>query len=203
MNKDQSICAIGVRVTRPLFQAGVGGSIPTIALHARELIFERCEKFHAVDLVRLWHSRLPGCQSGPWQYAFRAHKGDVTYAVALWNNPSTRSLPGHWLELRRMACSPDSPKNTPSRFLGWMIRYFQNTCPEREKAISYQDLDVHTGTIYKASGWVVEYVSKPRIRDRSKARVGTRRDYRNNKNGSGPDAAGKARWSKLLATQKP
>ena len=153
---------------------------------------------HAVELVRLWHSRLPGCQAGPWQYAFRAHKDDVTYAVALWNNPCTRSLPSHWLELRRMACSPDSPKNTPSRMIAWMVRYFQKACPQREKCISYQDLHVHTGTIYKAAGWAVEYVSKPRIRDRSKKRVGTNRMYRTNKNGIAPDAAAKARWAKPL-----
>ena len=192
------LCAIDVRVTCPLFLAGNGGATPTIALHSNELTFAACETSHAVQLVRLWHSRLPGCQNGPWQYAFRAHKEDVTYAVALWNNPSGRCLPSHWLELRRMACSPDAPKNTPSRFLAWMVRYFQKTCPEREKVISYQDLDVHTGTIYKAAGWAVEYVSKPRIRDRSKPRVGTDRMYRSNKNGIEPDAAGKARWAKPL-----
>lgn len=190
-------CADDARTTCPLFRIG-DSSHPEAATRARELQFSSCETQHAVQLVRLWHSRLPECQNGPWQYAFRAHKNDVTYAVALWNNPSARCLPSHWLELRRMACSPDSPKNTPSRFLAWMVRYFKHTCPEREKVISYQDLDVHTGTIYKAAGWAVEYISKPRTRDRSKARVGTRRDYRSNKNGAEPDSAGKARWSKLL-----
>lgn len=194
------ICATDVRVTCPLFLTGNGGSSPTVALHARDLTFCTCDTDHAVRLVREWHSRLPECQSGPWQYAFRAHRDDVTYAVALWNNPSTRCLPSRWLELRRMACSPDAPKNTCTRFLGWMVRYFREHCPEREKCISYQDLSVHTGTIYKASGWQVEYIGKPRIRDRSKARVGTRRDYRSNKNGVEPDSAGKARWSKLLTT---
>lgn len=196
-------CAIDVRVTCPLFLAGYGGATPTIALHANELIFEQCAPPHAVDLVRLWHSRLPGCQSGPWQFAFRAHKGDVTYAVALWNNPSARCLPSHWLELRRMACAPDAPRNTASRFLAWMVRYFNKTCPEREKVISYQDLDVHSGAIYRAAGWTVEYVSRPRIRDRSKPRAGTSRLYRSNKNGAAPDAAGKARWAKPLNTLAP
>lgn len=190
--------ALDVRVTCPLFLAGVGGSIPTSALHSKELVFEQCQKPHAVELVRLWHSRLPGCQSGPWQYAFRAHKNDVTYAVALWNNPSARCLPPHWLELRRMACAPDAPKNTASCFLGWMVRFFKKTCPDREKVISYQDLEVHTGTIYKASGWQIEYTSKARVRDRSKPRAGTDRLYRSNKNGTEPDAAPKARWFKSL-----
>jgi len=183
-------CAIDVRVTCPLFLMGNGGASPTIALHSKELTFCSCETDHAVSLVRLWHSRLPECQNGPWQYAFRAHLDDVTYAVALWNNPSARCLPGHWLELRRMACSPDSPKNTPSRFLGWMVRHFRKTCPEREKVISYQDLAVHSGTIYKAAGWSVEYTSKPRLRNHKRLRGLDR--------GSDADVAGKARWSLLL-----
>lgn len=147
------LSADSVRVTCPLFLAGDGGATPTSALHAKDLTFELCAAGHAVDLVRLWHSRLPECQRGPWQFAFRAHKDDLTYAVALWNNPSGRCLPSHWLELRRMACAPDAPKNTPSRFLAWMVRYFRRSCPEREKVISYQDLSVHAGTMYKAAGW--------------------------------------------------
>jgi len=149
----------------------------------------------AVEAVRRWHSRLPNCQASPWQFAFRAHFQGETLAVALWNNPSARCLPHHWLELRRMACSPAAPKNTPSRFLGWMVRHFRKVCPEREKCISYQDLEVHTGTIYKASGWAVEYVSKARTRDRSKPRVGTSRAYRSNLNGVKIDSAPKARWA--------
>jgi hypothetical protein len=162
------------------------------------LIFERCPKRHAVVLVRAWHSRLPNVQDGPWQYAFHARRGDVTYAVALWNTPSGRCLPQHWLELRRMACSPDSPKNTASRFLGWMVRWFRKECPERERVISYQDTVVHLGTIYKAAGWINTWISKPRIRDRSGNRVGTYRKYRWNINGLAPDASAKIRWEKAL-----
>lgn len=68
--------------------------------------------------------------------------------------------------------------------------------PEVPNLISYQDTDVHTGTIYRAAGWDPAYFSKARQRDRSKARIGTRRDYRSNLNGSEPDAAGKIRWEK-------
>ena len=167
-------------------------------LHARDLACSPCEKAHAVELVRLWHSRLPNCQNGPWQFAFKAHKDGVTYAVALWNNPSARCLPSHWLELRRMACSPDAPRFTASMFLGWMARFFKLNYRDREKMISYQDLQVHKGTIYKAAGWAVEYISKPRIRDRSKPRAGTTRSYRSDMNGVVPAGAGKARWSKYL-----
>lgn len=193
-----NLSADSTRVVHPLFQGEDDGSRPISALQVSKLVFEPCRPEYAARLVRAWHSRLPNCQDGPWQYAFHARFGDVSYAVALWNNPSGRCLPSHWLEMRRMACSPDAPKNTPSRFLGWMVRWFSSHCPEREKCISYQDLEVHTGTIYKAAGWQIEYVSKARVRDRSKRRIGTRRMYRTNLNGVEKDAAPKARWAKTL-----
>jgi hypothetical protein len=197
MNK----CVDSARVAHPLFQEEDGGSNPTSTLHAKDLTFEICQRSHAVQLVRLWHSRLPNCQDGPWEFAFRAHKNDVTYAVALLNSPSARCLPHHWIELRRLACSPDAPKNTPSRFMGWVARYFHKNFPEREKIISYQDESVHTGTIYRAAGWSAAHKSKPRVRDRSKARGGTSRLYRWNINGVGADSSAKIRWEKTIGTK--
>ena len=182
------------RVVCPLFQTEEGGSIPASTLQIKQLIFERCPRPHAVALVRLWHSRLPNCQDGPWEYAFRAQHAGVTYAVALWNSPSARCLPSHWLELRRMACALDVPKNTCSAFLSWMVRWFKKNAPDRERLISYQDTAVHQGTIYKAAGWTAEYVSQPRVRDRSGNRAGTSRKYRWNTNGIEADASAKVRW---------
>ena len=186
------------RAECPLFQAGDGGSSPARSLQVRDLVFAPCSRRHAVKLVRLWHSRLPNVQSGPWQFAFSADYAETTYAVALWNTPSGRCLPQHWLELRRLACSPEAPVNTCSCFLNWMVRWFRKRCPERERCISYQDTAVHTGTIYKAAGWKAAYTSKPRIRDRSKPRVGTERMYRWNINGEEADAASKIRWETKL-----
>jgi len=126
------------------------------------------------------------------------HYEDVTFAVALWNNPSARTLPQHWLELRRMACSEDAPRNTASRFLALMVQWFRDNRPEAEKCISYQDTAVHKGTIYKAAGWTAGFVSKARQRDRSKNRLGTKRAYRSDMNGKEPSASEKVRWEKLL-----
>jgi hypothetical protein len=165
---------------------------------ARDLQFELCDKQLAVDFCREHHSRLPNTQRGPWQFAFRAHYEGQTIAVALWNNPSARTLPSHWLELRRMACSPGAPRNTASRFLGWMARFFAKTAAHREKLISYQDTAVHEGTIYKAAGWDPEFVSKARVRDRSGNRAGTGRKYRCDMNGAAPAASEKIRWAKTI-----
>ena len=178
----------------PLFDTAA----PTTLVRARNLCFEPCHKSYAVGLIKAWHSRLPNCQDGPWEFAFHGHIDGVTYVVALWNNPSARTLPGHWLELRRMACAPDAPRNTASAFLGWMARYFAAKHPERERMISYQDEAVHTGTIYKAAGWLAAHRSAPRVRDRSKNRAGTTRKYRQNLNGIEPDASAKIRWEKVL-----
>jgi len=169
-----------------------------VKLKASMLQIELCEKEQAVKLVRLWHSRLPKTQLGPWQFAFKAHYDDTIFAVALWSNPSARMLPNHWLELRRMACSPVAPKYTASRMLGEMVKYLKRYFPEREKCISYQDLNVHSGTIYKAGNWIPEYFSRPRCRDRSKPRKGTNRNYRSDMNTPVIASSGKIRWAYLF-----
>lgn len=180
-----------------LFQGREGGSTPTPALHSRDLHFERCATPLAVDGVKRWHSRLPNCQNGPWMYCFWARVKDHVYAVALWSSPSARCLPQHYIELRRMACAPDAPKNTASRFLAWMTHQLPKT---HEKAINYQDTEVHKGTIYKACGWIAAHKVKPkaRVRDRSKPRRGTNRPYRQDINGTSVAAAPKIRWELVL-----
>lgn len=178
------------RLGAPLLEQPTGA----VPIKATELKVEPCDKQHAVKLVRKWHSRLPTTQPGPWKVAFRAAHDGITYGVALWNNPSARTLPDDWLELRRMAVSDDAPPHTASRMLGEMRKWIKRNMPEVTHLISYQDKEVHKGTIYKAAGWHAEYESKPRVRDRSKPRAGTGRMYRWNINGQEPDAAGKVRW---------
>lgn len=181
------------RIAFPLLEKPSG----IVPLKATQVAIETCAVDHARTLIGLWHSRLPKTQPGPWKFAFRAYFENVTYGVALWNNPSARMLPSHWLELRRLAISDDAPHCLASRMLSQMKRYFARECPESEKLISYQDMDVHTGTIYKAAGWNAAAISKPRIRDRSGKRP-TGRMYRWNVNGAAPDSAGKIRWETEL-----
>lgn len=190
MNTDKN-SAHSIRVMRPLFHGDNGGSIPTCAHSASQLRFDVCNKRDAVLLVRCWHSRLPNCPFAPWTHAFCAEFQGVIYAVALWNNCSTRCLPAHWRELRRMACAPDIPPNSASRFLGWMVRWFRKNHPQAEKLISYQDTAVHNGTIYKAAGWKPEFISIARARDRSKVGKGLRIAS----NGLAVDQSKKIRWS--------
>ncbi len=178
------------RRLQPLFHQEVAQAPPL----ARLLDVEPCDPAIACEMVRAYHSRLPNVQQGPWKLAFAADYQWTVFGAALWHNPSARTLPQDWLELRRLVVLPDAPHCTASRMLGVMTRWIRKNMPDVPRLISYQDVDVHTGTIYRAAGWTPGYFSKPRVRDRSKPRVGTRRDYRSNLNGIAPDGAGKMRW---------
>lgn len=163
------------------------------------LIVEPCDPQFARSMIEAWHSRLPLTQRGPWKLAFAASYELTCFGAALWHNPSARGLPQDWLELRRLAIAPDAPHCSASRMLGVMARWIRRNMPDVPRLLSYQDMIVHTGTIYRAAGWEVNHIAKPRIRDRSKPRAGTRRDYRSNLNGTEPDGAPKARWELVLA----
>ena len=193
---------------QPPVQGEGGGAHPTPAL--KKMVVERCSPLEARRYNAAWHSRLPQAQVGPWKAAYRMTYGTTVYAVALWHNPSARGLPQDWLELRRMAVSPDAPRNTPSRFLSVMARLIHHDFPRCTRMISYQDVTVHHGTIYKAAGWIAAYQSKARTRDRSNPRRprtlllfadGTPglggRMYRTNANGQSVDSSAKIRWEWL------
>lgn len=173
----------------PLFY----GEVPA-PRKASELTLERVEPIVAVRFVRAWHSRLPKCQAGPWMLAYVMHYQQTAFGAALWHNPSARTLPADWLELRRMVVAADAPPHAASWMLGKMRRDIRATMPNITRLISYQDEEVHTGTIYRAAGWVPAWRTKPRQRDRTPNRVGTSRAYRSDLNGPAPSAAGKTRW---------
>ena len=194
---------LGANVIHPRYedQLFVPGK-PSVVTSARQLQLSRCGTAFARYCNAQWHSRLPHTQRSPWQYAFKLHCDGYAFGVALLHNPSARTLPSHWVELRRLALAPDAPRYAATRFLGLLVRWLKRNVPERERIISYQDTSVHTGTIYKAAGWVPAYTSRPRVRDRSKPRAGSARMYRTNANGAAVDSAAKIRWEKEFQTQQ-
>lgn len=143
-----------IRVVHPLFQEEGSGSIPTSPL---QLEFGQAPLNVALRLNEEWHSRLPRLPLSTVQIkhgrAYAAIFAGRYFAVAVWSTPVARMLDdGTRFELRRMAIADDAPKNTASRMLGWMIRELKRE-GRWTQAISYQDTAVHSGTIYKASGW--------------------------------------------------
>jgi len=62
--------------------------------------------------------------------------------------------PTRCMELRRLVCIDDTPKNTESYFIGKTLRWIKNNT-DIEVIISYADLNYgHKGTIYKASNFI-------------------------------------------------
>lgn len=179
----------------PLFRSGRGGSIPTSALqlNVRVVTYDVAEKLNAC-----WHSRMPKIgMAGCCKPCFTAEHDDISYAIAMWSRPvaANRIKRGEYcLELRRMAVAPDAPQNTASRMLRIMKNHIKRTMPEIERLISYQDTEVHKGTIYKAAGWNAVLVSEYQAWTDS----GNRRPQKNVQS-----EAAKVRWEFPLQNAAP
>lgn len=142
-----------IRVVHPLFQVEGGGSIPTSPL---QLHIGKIDRQRFARLNEEWHSRLPNVTNCYEGICFGAEFDGKFYAVAWWSKPiaQNRFKDGHKMyELRRFAIAEDAPRNTASRMLSVMVRMLKATLPNVNRLISYQDTEVHSGTIYKAAGW--------------------------------------------------
>ena len=155
-----SECGDGAVVAYPLFQAEDGGAIPTSPL---QLTIRECDIPFALEQNRKWHSRMPllaqaSITLNPDRICFSADYDGKCYAVAIWTTPIAANRiagePREMLELRRLAICADAPKNTASRMIGIMARMIKKAYPRVKRLMSYQDTGVHTGTIYKAAGWI-------------------------------------------------
>jgi hypothetical protein len=114
-----------------------------------------------------WHSRLPETYKGnlvgnKHRVFYAAEFNEHCFAVAIWTSPVSRKLAeqGTFIELRRLAIAPDAPKFTATWMIGKMVKDIKKRFPEVTKLYSYQDTEVHTGTIYAAANWTKELVSK-------------------------------------------
>lgn len=115
----------------------------------------------ACDLNAKWHSRLPVID---WSNVVRnthyvcygAKYNGEFYAAAIWSSPVAQNRFKHGkqiLELRRMAISAECPRNTATRMLAFMRKDIAKRFPDIALLVSYQDTEVHQGTIYKADNW--------------------------------------------------
>jgi hypothetical protein len=129
----------------------------------KQLEYEVIKAKLACELNDKWHSRLPYIH---WSnvvrnthyvcFGAKDENGDYV-AVGIWSSPVAQNrfkFGKQMLELRRMAISADCPKNTATHMLRFMRRWIYNNKPDVAMLISYQDTEVHLGTIYKADNWV-------------------------------------------------
>jgi len=135
---------------------------------------------YAINKNQDWHSRLPDVAKltvmQKHHVCYGAEYHDNCYAVAIWSDPVAREYAklGYMLELRRLAIAPDAPKFTATWMLSKMIKDIKKRFPDITKLVSYQDTEVHTGTIYAAGNWKLDGQRKGsewacKSRDRPKA----------------------------------
>ena len=123
---------------------------------------------YAMDKNMDWHSRLPitnhsNMIRNAHKIFYGAEYEDHCFAVAMWTDPvagNRMSKDYIWLELRRLAISPDAPKFTATWIIAKMVKDIKKQFPDVTRLVSYQDTEVHTGTIYKAANWKLDSVSK-------------------------------------------
>ena len=122
----------------------------------------------AMKYNELWHSRLPitshsNMIRNTHKIFYGAEFDGHCYAVAMWTTPVANNRMAKdqvWLELRRLAIAPDAPKFTATWMLSKMIKDIKKRFPDVTKLVSYQDTEVHNGTIYAAGNWKKDVVSK-------------------------------------------
>ena len=156
--------------------AGAGGKIiddlflqeREIPLSPKKMTLKAIGVRHAMRYNEMWHSRLPKTVEGNLlrnkRFIFYgAEFKDHCFASAIWTDPVANNRLSKdyiWLELRRLAIAPDAPKFTATWMISKMIKDIKKQFPQVTRLVSYQDCDVHKGTIYAASNWKQDIVSQ-------------------------------------------
>lgn len=108
------------------------------------------------DLIARWHSTLPNAPAVCQVMFVASGPNHTPIAVAMWNHPTaTHEDQEHTLELQRQAHGPHAPRNLGTWFLARQRRWIRHNMPHVTRLISYQDADVHRGTLYAADNWTV------------------------------------------------
>jgi len=121
---------------------------------------KRVQRFHIKEFIENWHysQSINGCKS-TFHYALFDEKENMKGAMFY----GGMAMANQWkkfadkesdvLELRRLCCIDDTPKNAESYFISRTIKDLKKNWSGKI-LVSYADKQYgHTGIIYKASNW--------------------------------------------------
>ena len=117
------------------------------------------------DFIETWHySKSINGVMGTFYFAL--YDKDSLIGAMIYGNLGMANAwkkyadePQKVLELRRLCCIDDTPKNTESFFIGKTLRMLKQIDKQIEVIVSYADTNYnHTGIIYKASNF--KYLGK-------------------------------------------
>lgn len=143
-----------VKVALPLFQEVSGGAIPT---SPHQLFFRPINYQTAIRMVKEYHYLH---RSAPVSWSFGAYFDGRLVGVCTIGKPASHTLINgvagkergkDVFELNRLWLDDICPKNSESRFLGWILKQL----PFGTILVSYADTAYgHEGIVYKATNWI-------------------------------------------------
>lgn len=129
-------------------------------MKVKELKIKLLERKDIKDFIEEWHysKSINGLRIS---YCFGLYNGDELIGASIYGKPAMNNQASKWnpnnpeklLELRRLCCIDDTPKNTESYFIGKCLKWLKKHT-DIEVIISYADMTHnHEGTIYKATNF--------------------------------------------------
>jgi hypothetical protein len=125
----------------------------------KDFRFSLCERKHIESFIEEWHysHNVNGLMH---DYCFKVDVDDCLLGAMIYGSIAMAGVwekyvdkPEDLIELRRLCCVDQTPKNLESRFIGYSLRWLKKHT-NIKTVISYSDLEYgHTGTIYKASNF--------------------------------------------------
>ncbi len=119
----------------------------------------KCRRWDIKDFIEKWHysKNINGIQS---TYCFKMVYNGETIGAMIFSNIAMKNAWKRYadnkedlMELRRLCCIDDTPKNTESYFIGYCLRWLEKNT-SLKKIVSYADPNYeHVGTIYKATNF--------------------------------------------------
>jgi hypothetical protein len=125
----------------------------------KTFVVQSCERKEIKEFIETWHysQSINGLQS---THCFQMLKDNQIIGAAIFGGLAMHnqwkrfaSSQNDVIELRRLCCIDNTPKNTESFFIGQMLRWLKKNT-EFKVVVSYADAEFgHQGTIYKASNF--------------------------------------------------
>lgn len=143
------------------FQTEDGGAIPTSPLQVKSCRVHLVTRSEVKGFIEKWHysQSINGLKSN-FCFKLVTPTGETIGAAIF----GSMAMHNQWkrfgnsedevIELRRLCCVDDTPKNVESFFIAYMVRWLRKNTSYKV-VVSYADADFgHAGTIYKASNFV-------------------------------------------------
>lgn len=160
-------------------------------MKVKNFIVKRVDSKDIKSLIEKWHysGSIKGVNT---QYCFGLYHNQVLIGAIIYGQSA---MPNTWkkyvnkkedlIELRRLCCIDDTPKNTESYFIAKTIKWIKKNT-NIKKILSYSDLTYgHEGVVYKASNFkqVGETKEGKIIKDLNTGKTYHDRVLRSKKNG--------------------